>query len=56
MVHFCAIAIPVLYLVGIVCIVIMAKIAPECAAVYAIWVFVICAALTGFVRIALSQG
>lgn len=42
------------YLVGIVCIGIMAKIAPEGAVIYAVYVSVVCAALTVFVRTVLS--
>ena len=42
------------YLVGIVCVGIMAKIAPEGAVIYAVYVSVVCAALTVFVRTVLS--
>ena len=43
-----------IYLVGIVCIGIMAKIAPEGAVIYAVYVFAVCVALTVFVRTVLS--
>lgn len=51
---FWTIALLAIYLVGIVCIGIMAKIAPESAVIYAVYVFVVCVALTVFVRTVLS--